>query len=102
MPLLVSHLDDHGELLGHVLMGDMWRWACQELDKAPNDVRRFLEVLSHHLGSDDDDVSNIICVSFLEYLIGVDPAKSHEYRLRAALPPRLAAELARMESWRAT
>jgi len=50
-----------------------------------------LAILERHMTIGDDDVTNVIALSFLENL---EPGA-----VRDALGPRLAAELAAMESW---
>jgi len=82
-----EHLADNNELFPHVLLGDVTRWVVEH---AP--ATHVLVALERHLSTGDEDVGNLIAVSFLENLEPEDEV------IRAALPRRLAAQLAAMES----
>lgn len=89
--VLQEHLGDNDELLPHLLLGDVTRW----LEKSgPNAA--VLAVLEHHMAAGDDAVQNVVAASFLENLVAGEPADD---AIRAALGPRLRAELDAMESW---
>jgi hypothetical protein len=92
-----EHEADNGELLGHLLIADILRWACAVLDSQPGAVDAVLEEMARSLQPGDDPVSNMISVSFLEHLGADDP---RELAIRARLPRRLREELERIESWR--
>ncbi|MBK7904944.1 MAG: hypothetical protein IPJ78_00105 [Gemmatimonadetes bacterium] len=96
--LRAAHEADYGELLGHVLMADVKRWACETLAADPTTVTSLLGELDRALGPSDDPVSNMISVSFLEGL-GRAGSPSAEQALRAQLPHRLAEDLRSIESW---
>ena len=83
-----EHIAFNGELLPHVLFGDVIRWVVAH---AP--ATHVLEVLERHLTTGDADVDNLIGVSFLENL------EPEETTVRHALGPRLRATLDAMESW---
>jgi len=84
--LLREHLVDYEELLPHVFFGDVTRWL-EERGPAP----AVLAVLEHHIGAGDEEVQNVVAVSFLEGL--------GDEAVRAALGPRLRAELTAMQRW---
>ena len=84
--LQAEHVAENGELLPHVLFGDVTPWIIAH---AP--ATHVLAILERHMTTGDDDVTNVIALSFLEGLEDVG--------VRAALGPRLAAQLAAMESW---
>jgi hypothetical protein len=82
-----EHMAFNGELLPHVLFGDVTRWVVAH---AP--ATHVLGVLERHLATGDANVANLIGVSFLENLEPEDTTVRH------ALGPRLRAELDAMES----
>ena len=86
-----EHLADNDELLPHLLFGDVTRWV---VERGP--VPELLAVLEHHMEAGDEEVQNVIAVSFLENLLGDDPG---ERAVQAALGPRLKAEFDAMENW---
>jgi hypothetical protein len=97
--LRAAHEAYYGELLGHVLMADVRKWACRMLAEDPTTVQRALAELDRAVGPSDDPVSNMISVSFLEGL-GHSASTDAERALRAQLPLSLATALQHMESWR--
>jgi hypothetical protein len=86
-----EHIAFNGELLPHVLFGDVTRWIVAH---AP--ATHVLQVLERHIATGDADVDNLIGVSFLENL---GPG---ETSVRQALGPRLRAELDALETWTPT
>jgi len=99
VPLRAEHLKDYGELLGHLLIADVGRWALQALDEDLAGVDRLLAELERSYGEGQEQVNNMIDVSFLEHLIH-EPPDSREAQLSRRLPTRLAAEFRQMEDWR--
>ncbi|HEY0152060.1 MAG TPA: hypothetical protein VGB92_08690 [Longimicrobium sp.] len=94
-----EHLSDHGELLPHVLMGDIRRLLAQAAEGASEaTLRSPLNLLDCFMTEGDEEVQNVIAVSFLEYLAS-DPANVGERHLREWLGPALRAELTAMEAW---
>lgn len=92
--ILDEHLSDHGgEMLPHVLFGDVTRYAADlarraTLDPtADADLRMLLKDLDEAMLPEDDDdpVDNLIWVSFVENAQGVagDPQESLRDRLRS-------------------
>ena len=66
---LAIHLEDqHGEILPHVLMGDVVRWVEASLMSHRDEVLTLLEWLENAYVAGDRDVRNVISVSFLEML----------------------------------
>jgi hypothetical protein len=87
--LLAEHrADQGGELLPHLYMADVTRWLAAGVES-----RLVLAVLERHLAEGDEDVQNVIALSFLENL------GPEHVSIRAALGPGLRAELDALESW---
>jgi hypothetical protein len=82
--ILRDHLEYFGELLPHVLFGDIARWTQEALGTAPRSpwVSRLIELLDSGYADEGDDVRELIVVSFLENLFD-EPA------LAAVLGPHL-------------
>lgn len=100
-----EHVADNGEVLGHLLMGDVGRLFEGFFTGTTNlpigqptdgEVRAVLAVLDQGLADGDENVENMIAVSFVEglWLQPVWP------QLSTMLGPDLTAEAARMESRR--
>lgn len=85
-PVVDEHLiDEEGELLPHVLFGDIPRWAVAQ-DPRSFDLARLLGLLDEAYGAGPVEVVNLVTVSFVENL----PEESPIWR---RLSPRLAAAL---------
>jgi hypothetical protein len=71
-----QHVADQGELLPHVLMGDITRVVVmastgrEEVDWLPKSLQR----VENGLASGDEDVAELIGVSFVENLAGENAA----------------------------
>lgn len=97
-PLLQDHLDDQdGEILPHLFMADVERWAEGRITaddeaskKLVQDVLDFLEVAYCTQG---DDVQELIAVSFLEHFPRPGEPASE---LRSMVGPNLAEQLQRI------
>jgi len=66
-----EHLRDNGELLNHVLMGDLLRFLGARVgqqERTPSEVVAILELLESAVGEGNADTENLIAVSFLENL----------------------------------
>lgn len=68
-----EHLSDYDELLPHVLMADITRFILDLLDKDHNQsneekISIFLRHFENALKLGDEEVKNIVVVSFLENL----------------------------------
>lgn len=89
-PLLVEILEEHradnfGEILPHLIMADYCRKVCAA-DSKDIWVVNFLEVLESKFSNDtDDDVSNVIAVSFIENL----PKPNDSAQIVSDLPEKL-------------
>ena len=82
-----AHVAYYGELLAHVLFGDVTRWV---VERGPGpEVRDVLGVLERHLDEGDEDVQEVLILSFLYNLFGDDPS---ELAIQAALGPHLRAK----------
>lgn len=97
-PLLDESLRDNDELLPHVLFGDVTRYASGlarlgELD----DLNRLLSDLDGALDDSDDEVDNLISVSFVENAQGVAGDDEVELRRQIRGHPNLARQLSRYE-----
>jgi len=64
--LLDEHMSDNfNELLPHVFFGDVTRWTeAQPPDSA--ELHQLLDELDHYLAEGDEDVYNVISVSYIE------------------------------------
>jgi hypothetical protein len=79
-PLYQEHMADYDELLPHVLMGDVTRLAMQlhvqalrGAAEARDQLTQLLHILEEEMQSSDDEVQELIAVSFLENLERDDP-----------------------------
>jgi hypothetical protein len=100
-----EHVADYGEVLGHVLMGDLSRLIEGYFTRTTNltiesptegEMRAVLALLDEGLADSDEDVENVIAVSSVEGLW----LQPYWPQLSTMLGPDLTAEAARMESWR--
>jgi hypothetical protein len=108
---LAAILDEHlsyygGEMLSHVLFGDMTRYAANLARRATLDPRadEALQVLLKDLDEailpeedDDDPVNNLIWVSFVENAQGVIGDSEESLRDRVRSFPRLGRALSHYE-----
>lgn len=77
--------DNFGEVLPHLAMADFCRVICNASGK-PDWIGEFLQELEENYAEDhDDDVSNLIAVSFIENLA----FPSGNQVLTVSLPPKL-------------
>ena len=93
--LYSDHLQDNGQLLPHVFLGDVTKFAVAEADnqrlEAP--VNRLLEQMESGLRTGTDSVKELISVSFVENLIGESRALN---TLKPCMGPLLKAEVERL------
>lgn len=75
-PVYDEHIHDNGELLPHMFFGDVTRYAVQQVrwgEMGPaKPVERILQVLDQSMGSGDEQVKELIAVSFIENLVEHD------------------------------
>lgn len=78
-------MDNFGMVLPHLVMADFCRVVCNETDNL-HWVQDFLSDLEKEFSKvDDDEVSNLIAVSFIENL----PSPSENAGITAKLPPKM-------------
>lgn len=70
LPILDAHLDDQGgEVLPHLFLADVERWAEQALSEGYGDELRLLFTeLESEFDGPDEEVREAISASFLEHL----------------------------------
>jgi len=103
--LLTRHLSENDELLPHVFFGDLTRLIIDLHRKARKEnqgsddskflLRKILHKLEEGMGSNDEDVQELIATSFLENLYPEDD--SYE-SLKSLFGPSLLKELKNFES----
>ena len=79
-PVYQEHIDEFDELLSHVFMGRVDDFVTDLLVRdhlnGTNDgevkVANLLAIMEDGLKNGDEDVDNMICVSFLEYMMSRD------------------------------
>ena len=93
-----EHIQDNNELLPHVFFGDVTRYVVQEMrcrESQPSQpVQRILSFLEQCMVSGDEQVNELISVSFLENLLGEDDVLAN---LKKLMGPNLAREFAAYE-----
>jgi hypothetical protein len=91
--IVVEHFGDYDELLLHLLMSDLLRFAVSTFSDGQTDVTdRLLAFVDRSLRDGDEDVVNAVCVSFVEGF-GAYPGESDA--LLERWPPALRTELGR-------
>jgi hypothetical protein len=91
---------DNDELLPHVLFGDVTRYAADLARSGGDDpiLNNLLDDLDSALGADrDDEVANLIWVSFVENAQGVPGDDEEALRTRLRGYPHLAEALTHYE-----
>lgn len=93
--VLQEHLvDQEGEVLPHLFMADVERWAESSLQQGLRlDVERVLEQLEEEFNGPDDEVREVISASFLEHLPRVGSSGDE---LREMVGPACAEQLRRI------
>ena len=95
-----QHVADNDELLPHVLFGDVTRYAAKLARSGRDDasLNHLLSDLDAALAADrDDDVANLIWVSFVENAQGVPGDDEDALRAQLRRYPHLAEALAHYE-----
>ena len=91
--------DQGGELLLHLLMGDLRRLAIAAFDRGDGDLlQRLLSVLDAALRDGDERVENAVAVSFVEDTGWWEPEMQP---FMATWPNALQAEAEKQKNWRA-
>jgi hypothetical protein len=66
-PVVEEHIESYGELLPHVLFGDLTRFVLAAAAKGDEtNVRTILDLLDTGMVSGDPDLVNLISASFVE------------------------------------
>ena len=94
--VLEEHRASHDELLPHVFFGDVTRFVVSGFADRPDrraQADGILSRLEGAMGYALDDIQTLISTSFCENLMGEKPLEA----IRAAMGPRLRAELAKYE-----
>lgn len=90
-PVLQEHLDDNdGVVLPHIVMADIERWAESVVQANSDDLAVLLNELEAAFASGDEDVTELIAVSFLEH---IPRAPEPGHQLRGLLGPTLREQL---------
>ena len=93
VPVIDDHLDTYGEVLLHVLFGDVTRFVIDVRSDGDSDVeRRCLVLFDRALREGDEEVVNVIAASFVENTAPWDDATGAWI---ATWPPTLRAEAER-------
>ena len=97
VPILREHIADFGEVLPHVFFGDLTRWVLTMLERrgsgdlsAAREPQRLLDLLEQAYASGDEELQELISVSFLEHLPRPEESLAE---IRELLGPSLAAQL---------
>lgn len=93
-PVYDEHIHDNDDLLPHMFLGDVTRYVVQQVrsgDMGPTKpVSRILEFFEWCMVSSDDQVKELVSVSFVENLAEHDDVLA---RLKGLIGPKLAQEL---------
>jgi hypothetical protein len=87
-----EHVHDYDELLPHVFLGDVTRYVVQQVRSGETTlsterIRRILESVEQYLASGDEEVEELVWVSFAENLSEYDDVLTC---LRGMIGPNLA------------
>lgn len=94
-----DHVRDNDEVLSHVLMGDLTRFFLKaRADGDGEAVAACVAQLDRAIRTGDEDVQNVVCVSFLESLPW--PGEPDHDAVRATLSPALVSAWDEMINWR--
>jgi len=97
-----QHVTDNGELLPHLLFGDVTRYAAELARSSGDQAAATLDALLGDLDAalaagQDDEVGNLIWVSFVENAQGVPGDAEEPLRIRLRGFPHLAEALSHYE-----
>jgi hypothetical protein len=88
-----AHFRDNGEVLPHVILGDVTRFVHEALKRGDRStVRRILAVLERAFVSRDQDARELVSASFLENL---EPGAGELRTLTALAGPKMKEVLVR-------
>lgn len=103
-PVLNAHVAEHGELLPHILFGELARWAIHlfrrwQKEGDESDYATFTRIIAFMqqcLHSEDERVQELVLFSFLENLWQAGEAYP---QLQQHLTPELREWLHKVEAW---
>ena len=80
-PVLAEHIKDNQEILPHLFFGDMTRYALSSVrvgrpDQTP-ELHRLLDLLEEAFSGGDEELQELIAVSFLENLQSTGDKGAH-------------------------
>jgi hypothetical protein len=97
-PSIDEHVSDFGEVLPHVLFGDLTRFVLAAHARGDADVeQRSLDALDMALRNGDDETRNLVAVSFVE---SVGPSESSQRAFIDSWPDALRNEARRQREWK--
>jgi hypothetical protein len=97
-PCLEEHLRDNGEVLLHLLVADVLRFAISKFEESSeDDLARCLAAVATGLTDGDERVENAVAVSFVEDTGWWDDTMAP---FIATWPEALKAEAQRQRAWR--
>ena len=92
--IYAEHIHDNNEILPHMFFGDVTRYVVQQVHSGAmgpsKPVGRILEVLEHCMASGDEQVKELVSVSFIENLVEHDDVLA---RLKGMMGASLEKEL---------
>jgi hypothetical protein len=91
-----EHIDDYDELLPHVFMGEITRNLVEEFSKSTisEEALEVLHTIESSFVNGGDSIEELISVSFVENLVGLNP---QEDAIRRYLGKALTKELAKYQ-----
>lgn len=93
-----EHREFHGELLPHVLFGDLTRFVLRAREEGQDElVQRALGFLDEALRRGDEQVDNLVSLSFVQ---NVEPWGPEYAAFIEEWPPALQDEAQRQRDWR--
>jgi hypothetical protein len=97
-PTIDDHVEECGETLPHVLFGDLTRFLLAAHARGDADVElRSLAILDEALREGDDQVQNLVAVSFVENVGPWDPTQRE---FTESWPDALRDEARRQHDWK--
>jgi hypothetical protein len=98
-----EHLKDNEEIIQHVFLGEIFFYISKNInseEEIPNYIIKLIKFLDDASKSSNRRIDNLICVSFLEYLMFPSNKDIFLIKLRSLLTPKLTEELKKMEDWK--
>ena len=103
-PILDKHIEEYGELLPHVLFGELTLWTIELFKRWQQTGKesdyeifsRVIQFIQRCINSEDQRVNELALFSFLENLW---QSEEHYQSIRLCLAPELQFWLDRVEGW---